>query len=102
MLDTAQHHFQLKDATLLRDTAYIDGKWVKATSSFKVTNPANGKLIGNVPNMGADDAEAAIQAAHLAFPAWAAKTGKERSIIMRKWFDLIIAHADDLLSLIHI
>ncbi|WP_076593445.1 NAD-dependent succinate-semialdehyde dehydrogenase [Herminiimonas arsenitoxidans] len=99
MLDTVHHHFQLKDATLLRDAAYIDGKWVKATGSFKVTNPANGSTIGSVPNMGAEETEAAIQAAHLAFPAWAAKTGKERSIVMRKWFDLIIANADDLAAL---
>lgn len=99
MSRTANNSFQLKDPALLRNLAYIDGAWVDAKTSFIVTNPADGSTIGSVPNMGAEETEAAIKAAHIAFPAWAAKTGKERSIIMRKWFDLIIANADDLAAL---
>ncbi|MES2024815.1 MAG: NAD-dependent succinate-semialdehyde dehydrogenase [Pseudomonadota bacterium] len=99
MSRTANNSFQLKDPALLRNLAYIDGAWVDAKTSFIVTNPADGSTIGSVPNMGAEETEAAIKAAHVAFPAWAAKTGKERSIIMRKWFDLIIANTDDLAAL---
>ncbi|MBC7575213.1 MAG: NAD-dependent succinate-semialdehyde dehydrogenase [Herminiimonas sp.] len=86
----------LNDATLLRNRAYINGAWVDAASAFDVINPADGVTIGSVPNMGAPEAQAAIDAAAAAFPAWAAKTGKERAAIMRKWFDLINANADDL------
>ena len=87
---------KLNDAALLRNRAYINGSWVGAASAFDVINPADGVTIGSVPNMGAPEAQAAIDAAAAAFPAWAAKTGKERAAIMRKWFDLINANADDL------
>ena len=89
----------LTDAALLRNHAYLNGAWVGAASRFDVTNPADGAVIGAVPNMGADDASRAIAAANAAFPAWAAKTGKERAAVMRKWFDLLIQHADDLAAL---
>jgi len=89
----------LTDTGLLRNQAYLNGAWVGSAASFKVINPANGALIGSVPNMGARDTEAAIDAAAAAFPAWSAKTGKERAAVMRKWFDLMIAHADDLAAL---
>jgi succinate-semialdehyde dehydrogenase/glutarate-semialdehyde dehydrogenase len=90
---------KLNDAALLCNQAYLNGAWVGAAASFDVTNPADGSIIGSVPNMGAGEAYAAITAAHGAFPAWAARTGKERAEIMRKWFDLLIAHADDLAAL---
>ncbi len=88
----------LKDAALLCDRAFVDGAWVAAASgaSFAVTNPASGAEIGRVPDMGPADAEAAIAAADAAFPAWAAKTAKERAAILRKWYELILAAADDL------
>ena len=89
----------LNDATLLRNQAYINGAWTDAAESFSVTNPADGSTIGSVPNLGAAEAQIAIDAATAAFPAWAAKTGKERAAIMRKWFDLITANADDLAAL---
>ena len=89
----------LKDNALLRDKAFIDGKWVGGSSSFKVHNPANGELIASVPNLGTQETQAAIDAAAKAFPAWAAKTGKERAAVMRKWFELMIAHTDDLATL---
>jgi succinate-semialdehyde dehydrogenase/glutarate-semialdehyde dehydrogenase len=89
----------LKDTALLRNKAFIDGKWVDGASTFKVFNPANGALIGSVPNLGTQETQAAIDAAAKAFPAWAAKTGKERAAVMRKWFELMIAHTDDLATL---
>jgi succinate-semialdehyde dehydrogenase / glutarate-semialdehyde dehydrogenase len=87
---------KLNDAALLRNQAYLNGNWVGASTTFDVTNPADGVTIASVPNMGADDAQAAINAAHAAFPGWSAKTAKERAGALRKWFDLMIAHADDL------
>ena len=89
----------LKDAMLLRHQAYINGQWQSAELSFDVTNPASGAIIGRVPNMGVQQTQMAIDAAQQAFPAWAAKTGKERAALMRKWFDLIVANADDLAAL---
>jgi len=89
----------LKDGALLRDKAYLNGEWIGSASTFKVFNPANGEFIASVPNLGTQETQAAIDAAAAAFPAWAAKTGKERAGIMRKWFDLLIAHTDDLAAL---
>jgi succinate-semialdehyde dehydrogenase/glutarate-semialdehyde dehydrogenase len=86
----------LTDPVLLRQQAWLDGQWIDAASRFDVRNPANGALITEVPNLGPADAARAINAAHAAFPAWARKTGKERAQVMRKWFDLIVANADDL------
>lgn len=94
-----QPTLQLKDPTILRNHAYINGAWVTGKASFDVSNPADGSKITAVPNLGAAETEQAIQAAHAAFPAWAAKTGKERAGIMRIWFDLIMANADDLAAL---
>jgi succinate-semialdehyde dehydrogenase / glutarate-semialdehyde dehydrogenase len=90
---------QLNDASLLRNQAYIDGRWINAAGNFDVTDPADGGVVGAVPNLGAEHAQSAIDAAHAAFPAWAAKTGKERAAVMRKWFDLMMANADDLAAL---
>ena len=89
----------LNDPTLLRHQAYINGDWITANVTFPVTNPADGSSIGNVPNLGAAAAQAAIDAASAAFPAWSARTGKERAAIMRVWFDLISANAEDLARL---
>jgi succinate-semialdehyde dehydrogenase/glutarate-semialdehyde dehydrogenase len=90
---------KLTDAALLRNQAYLNGAWVSSNSTFNVHNPANGALIGSVPNLGAHDTQAAIAAAAAALPAWSAKTGKERAALMRKWFELMVAHADDLATL---
>ncbi len=89
---------QLKDPSLLRQQCYIDGKWADADSgeSIEVTNPANDKVIATVPKMGADETRLAIEAANRAWPAWRALTAKERSTILRTWFNLIIENADDL------
>ena len=89
----------LQDPSLLRDQAYINGAWVAGNSSFAVNNPATLAVLVNVPNLDGSHAEAAILAAQAAFPAWAAKTGKERANIMRKWYDLMMANADDLAAI---
>ncbi len=88
----------LKDSSLLRDACYIGGEWVAADSgaAIKVDNPANGGLVGSVPNMGAGETKRAIEQANAALPAWRAKTAKERSAILRKWFDLMMANQEDL------
>ncbi|WP_019141852.1 NAD-dependent succinate-semialdehyde dehydrogenase [Noviherbaspirillum massiliense] len=90
---------KLKDEALLRNQAYLNGAWVGGASTFDVTNPADGVTIASVPNLGAKEAQAAIEAAAAAFPAWSSKTAKERAGIMRKWFDLLVANADDLAAL---
>ena len=89
---------QLKDQALLREAAYIDGAWVGADDGarFDVTNPADGSRIAAVPNMGAAETRRAIAAADAALPAWRARTAKERAVILRKWFELIMAAQEDL------
>jgi succinate-semialdehyde dehydrogenase/glutarate-semialdehyde dehydrogenase len=88
----------LKDPKLFREQCYIDGAWVAADSkkTFPVDNPASGEIIGNVPDMGVAETKRAIEAADKAWPAWRAKTAKERAAILRKWFDLMMANQDDL------
>ena len=82
----------LKDPKLLREQCYIDGAWMSVAGgkSFAVHDPATGGKIGTVPDMGAAETKTAIAAAEAAWPAWRAKTGKERSAILRKWNDLIL------------
>ncbi|MBT0570749.1 NAD-dependent succinate-semialdehyde dehydrogenase [Curvibacter sp. CHRR-16] len=87
---------QLKDPCLLKTDAFINGQWVAGSSRFDVTDPATGAKLADVPNLGPADAEAAIAAANAAWPAWRSKTAKERSIILRKWYDLLMANQDDL------
>ncbi|MGA8005669.1 MAG: NADP-dependent succinate-semialdehyde dehydrogenase [Burkholderiales bacterium] len=88
----------LKDPKLFREQCYIDGAWVAADSkkTFPVDNPATGDTLGSVPDMGLAETRRAIEAADKAWPAWRAKTAKERSAILRKWFDLMMANQDDL------
>lgn len=87
---------QLKDPTLLKTDALINGQWVAGGSRFEVHDPATGHKLADVANLGPSDAEAAIVAANAAWPAWKAKTAKERSQILRKWYDLLMANQDDL------
>ena len=86
----------LKDPSLLKTDSLINGQWVKGTSRFDVLDPATGAKLADVANLGAAEAEAAIAAADAAWPAWRTKTGKERSALLRKWFDLLMANQDDL------
>jgi succinate-semialdehyde dehydrogenase/glutarate-semialdehyde dehydrogenase len=86
----------LKDAALLQTDAWINGQWVGSQTRFAVSNPATGEELAQVANVGVSDVNAAITAAEAALPAWRALTGKERSIILRRWFDLIVANSGDL------
>jgi succinate-semialdehyde dehydrogenase / glutarate-semialdehyde dehydrogenase len=88
----------LKDAKLFRQQCYVGGAWVNAAdgASFPVINPADASQIGTVPSFSAADTQRAIDAAEAALPAWRAKTGKERSQILRRWFDLCMQNQDDL------
>ena len=86
----------LKDPTLLKTDALINGQWVAGSSRFDVHDPATGHKLADVANLGPADAEKAIAAANAAWPAWRTKTAKERSILLRKWYDLIMANQDDL------
>ena len=88
----------LKDRRLLRQLAYIDGKWVGADSkkTFEVDDPATGKAIAVAPDLGAVETRRAVDAAARALPAWRAKTAKERGAIVRKWAELMLANQDDL------
>lgn len=90
---------QLKDPSLLKTDALINGQWVAGGGRFEVSDPATGHKLADVANLGAQDAEAAIAAANAAWPAWKNKTAKERSILLRKWFDLLIANTEDLARL---
>ena len=86
----------LKDPSLLKTDALINGQWVAGSRRFDVHDPATGHKLADVANLGPQDAETAIAAANAAWPAWKAKTAKERSNILRKWFDLLMANQDDL------
>jgi succinate-semialdehyde dehydrogenase/glutarate-semialdehyde dehydrogenase len=98
----------LKDPSLLKTDALINGAWVRGPQNgtdspgstgaprFDVHDPATGQKLADVANLGARDAEDAIAAANAAWPTWRAKTAKERSTILRQWFDLLTAHQDDL------
>jgi succinate-semialdehyde dehydrogenase/glutarate-semialdehyde dehydrogenase len=92
---------ELKDPTLHRQQCFIDGQWVDADgkATVAIANPATGAALGRIPNMGAAEARRAIEAAHAAQPAWRAKTAGERSRILRKWFELIMANQEDLAAL---
>ena len=89
---------QLKDPSLLKDKAYVDGAWIAADAgaTFTVTNPVNGKVLATLPDLLEAETRRAIEAANAAWPAWAAKTAKERAVLMRKWFDLMMANQEDL------
>ena len=89
---------KLSDPKLFRQQCYINGNWVDATSgeTIDVTNPATGEVLGSIPKMGAAETKQAIDAANAAWPAWRAKTAKERAGILRKWFELMMANQDDL------
>jgi len=92
---------ELKDSKLFRRQCYIDGAWLDADdkSTIAVKNPADGAVLGTVPKMGVAETRRAIAAANAAFPAWRAKTAKERSVILRRWFELMMANQEDLAQL---
>jgi len=92
---------QLKDAALFRQQALIDGIWSDADNAqtLAVTNPASGAVLGTVPKMGAAETRRAIEAANRALPGWRALTAKKRANLLRRWFELILEHQDDLARL---
>ncbi|MDA0340868.1 MAG: NAD-dependent succinate-semialdehyde dehydrogenase [Proteobacteria bacterium] len=92
---------RLSDPALFRQQAYVNGAWIDAAGGGKVSvsDPATGAVIGTVPDMGSSETRTAIEAAEASWPAWRAKTGKERGIILRRWFDLMIEHRDDLAAI---
>jgi succinate-semialdehyde dehydrogenase / glutarate-semialdehyde dehydrogenase len=92
---------KLTDGNLLRMQAYIGGRWENANggATHDVINPASREKIGTVPDMGAAETRRAIEAAHAAFPAWAAKTAKERATVLRRWYELMMANQEDLAAL---
>jgi len=94
-------HARIQDGLLVRDRAYINGTWVAADdgSTFPVINPANDRTLADVANLGVAETMNAIAAADAALPAWRARTGKERAACLRRWFDLMTTHANDLAAI---
>ncbi len=88
----------LKDPTLLKQALYLNGEWIDRTDAgfIEVVNPSSGAVIGKVPKASRTMTAAAITKAHEALPAWSARPAAERSQIIKRWFDLIVAHVDDL------
>jgi succinate-semialdehyde dehydrogenase / glutarate-semialdehyde dehydrogenase len=89
---------KLQDPRLLKESGYIDGAWAAADGgeTLPVHNPATGAKLGVIPNMGTTETRRAIAAAAAAMPAWAARTAKDRAVILRRWFDLMMANQEDL------
>ena len=86
----------LKNKALLKTQSFINGEWVNTGKTFDVINPATGKVLAQVADCGPKETEQAIEAAHKAFPQWAAKTAKERAEVLKKWYQLIMANKEDL------
>ena len=86
----------LNDPSLLKTDALINGQWVQGSARFDVNDPATGRKLADVPNLGAAEAERAVNAANAAWPAWRAKTAKQRHAILLRWYQLLMAHSDDI------
>jgi len=89
---------QLRDKKLFREQCYVNGEWVNADSgeTFDVNNPATNDRLGSVPKMGAPETRRAVKSASDAYPAWRSRTAKERGAILRKWYELMLEHQEDL------
>src|SRR5690554_4417709 len=89
---------QLSRTDLFKQQCYIDGQWLDADSgeTMGVVNPATGKPLGTIPKMGAQETRRAIEAAAVAQKKWRVLSAKQRAVILRNWFDLMMAHQDDL------
>ncbi len=90
----------LNNPALFKQACYINGQWQDAAEKIAVTNPATGEIIGHIPKMGSSDTALAIAAAKLAMPAWQKKTAKERSVILRRWFELMLENQEDLAQIL--
>ncbi len=102
MLDNTDLQSILSDPSLLCTQAYVAGEWIDAEdgTTYPVKNPARGDILVTLPDLKVDDAKRAIDAAYVAQKSWAAHTGKERAAIMRRWFELMLANADDLATIL--
>ena len=89
----------LQDQKLFRQASYVNGEWIDTPTAIDVDNPATGDVVGTVPRLGRGETRQAIEAAARAFPAWRKKTAKERAVVMRRWFELMLANQDDLARL---
>ncbi|MQA29386.1 MAG: aldehyde dehydrogenase family protein, partial [Luteitalea sp.] len=89
---------RLRDRTLFRERCYLDGQWIPADDgqTIPVDDPATGGIIGSVPKLGRGETSRAIDAAAAAYPDWRGRTAKERAVLLRRWFDLVMAHQEDL------
>lgn len=98
----SQNRGALARADLLREGAYVDGAWLAASSgaAIEVDDPFTGEIIGRVPSLSRDEVQTAVNAAERSFPAWARELPKKRGAILRRWFDLIMDHQEDLARLI--
>ena len=91
---------QLKDPSLFKQQCYLNGQWVSGTETMAVTNPATGEVLGHIPHLGQAQAAQAIADANAAWPAWRKKPAKERAAILRRWFNLMMEHQDDLAAIL--
>jgi succinate-semialdehyde dehydrogenase/glutarate-semialdehyde dehydrogenase len=91
---------QLSDNQLFKTSSFIDGKWHKGTSTFEVLNPADNQRVANVFNAGTTETALAVSAAKNAFTLWSKKSANDRAILLRRWFDLIIEHKNDLAKIL--
>ena len=87
---------RVSENRLVKNASYINGGWLPGNEKFGVSNPATGETIAQVSNAGTTETELAIEAAKKAFPAWAAKSANERAGLLRKWFELMMEHQQDL------
>lgn len=101
MSAVSQAKLPLRDLSLFRQQAFIGGRWESSSDGkvIEVINPANGEVLGTVPNMGAAQARKAIEAAEAAMPEWRKRTAKERAQVLRKWYELIMENQEDLATL---
>ncbi len=95
-----RRHLALARPDLLRECAYLDGEWIFADETFDVLNPATGRVLGSAPALGADHALRAVEAAHRAQVPWARRSAGDRSRVLRRWFDLVTDHTEDLARLL--
>ncbi len=95
----ARESLNLKRPDLLREDCFIGGEWVGGDTRIDVTNPATGGVLASVPKFGTMETRQAIKEAYAAMPGWAARTAKDRSIVMRRWYDLMLANIDDLAAI---
>ena len=96
--NTSPSGISLRDPDLLKQRCHIAGEWIEAASrkTIAVANPATGSMVGTVPDLGVHETRRAIAAAESALPEWRGRTAKERAVLLRKWFELLMAHQDDL------